>query len=131
MHPRMLLLLVAVLALGAVACETDNPPQPIVEGPSIDADRATSGVTVRPPAAVTPREVTPTNLAPTPPRLRAPRLPVVDSAPATPRQPAVAPPPAVSPTAAAQHQASAPVEYHGQPGGGVGGVVNRVASPLP
>lgn len=131
MHPRKLLLLVAVLALGAVGCETDNPPQPIVEGPSLDADRGTSPVTVRPPVSVTPRDVTPTNLAPAPPRPRTPRLPVVDSAPATARQPAVALPPPVSPTPA-QHRASAPVEYGGQPGGGgVGGVVNRVASPLP
>lgn len=132
MHSKPMLLLIAVLALAAVACESDNPPQPIVEGPSLDADRGAPTVTVRPPAPehVTPREVAPANLAPAPP-VR-PRLPVTAGSPSAPSSPAVAPVPAVPPTTPVQHHAHAPVESHAQAGNsGVGGVVNRVTSPLP
>lgn len=130
MHPRSVLLLIAVLALGAVACETDNPPQPIVEGPSLDAERSAPTITVRPPAHVTPRAVTPTNLAPAPVRPATPRAPVIDHSVAAARPPAVSPPPALAPTASAQQHT--PVAPHGQSGsGGVSGVVNKVASPLP
>lgn len=130
MHPRSVLLLIAVLALGAVACEADNPPQPIVEGPSLNAERRAPTVTVRPPAYVTPRDVTPANLAPAPVRPATTRAPVIDHSVTAARPPAVSPPPAPLPThSAPQHT---PVAAHGQSGsGGVSGVINKVASPLP
>lgn len=128
MHSKSLLLLIAVLALAAVACETDNPPQPIVEGPSLEADRGSPDVTVRPPASVTPRAVTPTNLAPAP--APAPRQPVIDRSTTVPRQRTVAPPPPVPAPAPVQQHVQAP-EPRQSGSGGVGGVVNRVPSALP
>lgn len=130
MHPRSVFLLIAVLALGAVACETDNPPQPIVEGPSLAADRSAPTITVRPPAYVKPRDVTPANLAPAPVRRATPRAPVIDHSVTAARPPVVSPSPALAPTASAQQHT--PATPSGQSGnGGVSGVIHGVAPPLP
>lgn len=132
MFPRTLLLLIAVLALGAVACETDAPPKPLVERATPDALGEAPGVTDHTPLPdVAPVSTAP---APLPPPAVQPPPAVRHPSPAPPAlQPATAPRIATPPVPSSQDPAGAPAhahEGHSHHGGGIGGVVERVA-PLP
>lgn len=137
MYPRTLLLLPAVLALGAVACETDAAPQPLTE-------RATPETVSEAPAVTAPvldhtaiTDLPPVDAAPAP--LPAPGQPPPAGhgpSPALPVQPPavarpVAPPPALPSHEPGHHGHHGHVHHgHSPTGGGVGAVVDRIA-PLP